>query len=246
LATELVGLAPDVILATNTPTARALKQATDTIPIVFSGLADPISDGIVTNLASPQGNITGFTSFNAEIAGKWLQLLKEISPGIGRVLVIYNPATAPYAIFLPTMEIAAPQIGVTLIRAAVADKAGIESALAGFADTPGGGLMIMPDVFMSLHRETIFGLAIGARLPTMTPVRFFATAGGLMSYGSSFPKLMRQAAPYVDRILRGEKPRDLPVQEPIEYELVINLRTARAIGLDVPGTLLARADEVIE
>jgi ABC-type uncharacterized transport system substrate-binding protein len=245
-ATELVGLAPDVILATNTPTARSLKQATQTIPIVFSGLADPISDGIVTSLASPQGNITGFTSFNAEIAGKWLQLLKEISPGIGRVLVIYNPATAPYAIFLPTMEIVAPQIGVTLIRAPVSDKPGIENAIAGFASTPGGALMIMPDVFASLHRGMIFELAINDRLPTMTPVRFFATAGGLMSYGSSFPSLMRQAAPYVDRILRGEKPRNLPVQEPTKYELVINLKTAKAIGLDVPATLLARADEVIE
>jgi putative ABC transport system substrate-binding protein len=144
------------------------------------------------------------------------------------------------------MEIVAPQIGITLIRATVGDKAEIENAIAGFAGAPGGGLMIMPDVFMSLHREMIFGLAIGGRLPTMTPVRFFATAGGLMSYGSSFPSLMREAAPYVDRILRGEKPRDLPVQEPTKYELVINLKTARAIGLEVPATLLARADEVIE
>src|SRR3954454_23080816 len=157
-AAELVGLAPDIILATNTPTARALKQATDKIPIVFAGLADPIADGIVTSLSSPQGNITGFTSFNAEIAGKWLQLLKEISPGIGRVVAIYNPDTAPYAIFLPVLDAVAPQIGVTLQRAPVRDKGEIETAIEALAAAPGVGLLVMPDVFTGLHRDTIFRL----------------------------------------------------------------------------------------
>jgi putative ABC transport system substrate-binding protein len=246
LATELTGLAPDVILATNTPTARALKQATEKIPIVFSGLADPIADGIVASLSNPGGNITGFTSFNAEIAGKWLQLLKEASPAIERVVAIYNPDTAPYAIFLPVMEVVAPQIGLTLVRATVHDKAGVENAINGLAGTPTCALMVMPDVFTTLHRGTIFELANGGRLPTMCATRYYSLAGGLISYGSNFNELMAQAATYVDRILRGEKPRDLPVQEPTKYELIINLKTAKALGLSVPATLLARADEVIE
>jgi putative ABC transport system substrate-binding protein len=243
---RLVDLAPDVILGTNTPTVRALKQATEKLPIVFSGLADPIADGIVASLSNPGGNITGFTSFNAEIAGKWLQLLKEVSPAVERVVVIYNPDTAPYAIFLPVMDVVAPQIGMTLVRATVRDKAGIENAINGLASKPNSGLMVMPDVFTTLHRGTIFELANGGHLPTMCATRYCSLAGGLISYGSNFNALMAQAATYADRILKGEKPRDLPVQEPTKYELIINLKTAKALGLTVPPTLLARADEVIE
>jgi len=246
LARTLVDLAPDVILATNTPTAHALKQATETVPVVFAGLADPVADRIVTSLSKPGGNITGFTSFNAAIAGKWLQLLKEISPGIDRIAVMYNPTTAPYAIFLPVMQVVAPQIGVTLMSTPVGDKAAIEAAFDNLGSMSSGGVVVMPDVFMTLHRDTIFRLANQNRLPTMSPLRSFAAAGGLMSYGSNFDHLFGQAASYVDRILRGEKPGELPVQEPTKYEAIINLRTAKVIGVEIPSSLLATADEVIE
>jgi putative ABC transport system substrate-binding protein len=246
LARALVDLGPDVILATNTPTVRALKQATENIPVVFAGLADPIADHIVASLSRPGGNITGFTSFSAAIAGKWLQLLKEVSPGIDRIAVMYNPSTAPHAIFLPVMQVVAPRIGVTLIQIPVGDMATIEAALGNFVGTSGGGLVVMPDVFTTLHRDTIFGITNRNRLPTMCPLRSYAVAGGLMSYGSNFDHLFEQAATYVDRILRGEKPGDLPVQEPTKYELIINLRTAKALGVELPSSLLATADEVIE
>jgi putative tryptophan/tyrosine transport system substrate-binding protein len=246
LAKELVALAPDVILATNTPTARALKLATATTPIVFAGLADPIADGIVASLARPSGNITGFTSFNAAIAGKWLQILKEISPGIDRMAVLYNPSTAPYAAFLPTMQVVAPQIGVALIQAPVADRAAIEEVLTRLVGMPGGGLVLMPDVFTISHRDLIFGIANHGRLPTMCPTRIYTASGGLVSYSSNFNNLFLQSAVYVDRILRGEKPGDLPVQEPTRYELIVNLKTAKLLGLEITPSLLATADEVME
>jgi putative ABC transport system substrate-binding protein len=210
------------------------------------GLADPVADRIVASLSKPGGNITGFTSFNAATAGKWPQLLKEISPAIDRIAVMYNPTVAPYSIFLPVMQVVAPQIGVTLIPAPVGDGAAIEAALGNFVTTSGGGLVVMPDVFMTLHRDMILRLASQNRLPTMSPLRSFAAAGALMSYGSHFHHLFEQAASYVDRILRGEKPGDLPVQEPTKYEAIINPRTARAIGVEIPSSLLATADEVIE
>ena len=245
-ARELVDLAPDVILVANTPPARALKLVTDTIPIVFTAISDPVADGIVASLSKPAGNFTGFTSFAAAIAGKWLQLLKEISPRIERIAIIYNPNTAPHTIFLPVMRTVAPQLGVTLIDAPVADKAAIEAALGKFAAAPGGGVVVMPDIFTTLHRDTIFALTSRTRLPTVSPLRAFAAAGSLVSYGSNFDDLFVRAASYVDRILRGEKPGDLPVQEPTRYELIVNLKTAKAIGLELPSSLLATADEIIE
>jgi putative tryptophan/tyrosine transport system substrate-binding protein len=245
-AAKLVSLAPDLILATNTPTARALKRATETIPIVFAGLSDPIGDGIVASLSKPGGNITGFTSFNAPIAGKWLELLKEVSPRTERAGVIFNPKTSPHAIFLPAMEAIAPQVGITLNRMPVSDQTAIETVVGKLSSESGSGLVVLPDIFMTLHSELTFALATRGRLPTVAPLRSFASAGGLMSYGSNFADLFREAAQYADRILRGEKPRDLPVQDPTRYELVINLKTAKAIDLTVPPTLLARADEVIE
>ena len=245
-AVELVGRAPDAILATNTPTARAFRRATETIPIVFAGLSDPIGDGIVTSLAKPGGNITGFTSFNAPIAGKWLELLKELSPDVKHAGVIFNPKTAPHAIFLPVMEAMAPQLGVTLTPLPVTDQATIEAAIGKLAREPNAVLAALPDIFVSMNFDLVFGLARQNRLPSVGPLRSFASSGALASYGSNFVDLFHQAAPYVDRILRGEKPRDLPVQEPTRYELVINLKTAKAIGLAVPQSLLIRADEVIE
>jgi putative ABC transport system substrate-binding protein len=245
-ANELVALNPDLILATNTPTARALKQATDSVPIVFTGLSDPIADGIVASYANPSGNFTGFVSFSADIAGKWLQLLKEVAPSAAQIAVLYNPDTAPYAIFYPVMEAIAPGLGMTLVRSPVRDKEAIESAIGKISTAPGGALAIIPDVFMLLHGKTIFDLAIGNRLPSVSPLRQFVVAGSLISYGSNFDKLFGQASSYADRILRGEKPNKLPVQEPTEYELTVNLKTAKAIGLTVPETLLGRADEVIE
>jgi putative tryptophan/tyrosine transport system substrate-binding protein len=245
-ANELVALNPDLILATNTPTARALKQTTGTVPIIFTGLADPVADGIVASHASPAGNFTGFVSFSAAIAGKWLQLLKEVAPSSTRIAVLYNPDTAPYAIFYPVMEAIAPSLGMTLIRSPVRDKETIESAIKELSAASDGALAIMPDVFMLLHARTIFDLAIRHRLPSVSPLRQFVAAGSLISYGSNFDKLFRQAASYADRILHGEKPNKLPVQEPTEYELIVNLKTAKAIGLTMPETLLGRADEVIE
>ncbi len=245
-AAELARLAPDVILGTNTPTVRALKQATGTIPIVFAGLADPVGDGAVTSLSKPEGNITGFASFEPAIAGKWIQLLKTVSPGIERVAVLYNPDTAPHSIFLPTMERTAPQIGVALVRRPVTDEAGIRGAIGELAGAPPGGLVVMPDVFTTRFEDLIAELAILGRIPTIGGPDQYARRGCLLAYGSNFNDQFRRAASYVDRILKGEKPGDLPVQNPTKYELIANLKTANAIGIKLPDQLLAIADEVIE
>jgi putative ABC transport system substrate-binding protein len=235
-----------VILATNTPTARSLKLLTDTIPIVFAGLADPVGDGIITSLSKPGRNITGFTSFNAPIAGKWLELVKELSPATTHTGIVYNPKTAPHAIFLPVMQDIAPRLDITAVPMPVSDQAAIESAIGRLAREPNSGLVTLPDVFVTTYSQLIFALAVQARLPTVGPLRLFADNGALASYGSDFTELFRQASSYVDRILRGDRPGDLPVQEPTKYELIVNLKTAKAMALTVPQAILARADEVIE
>ena len=243
---EVVALAPDVIVGTVTPVMRALKQATMTIPIVFAGLSDPVGDGIVASLARPGGNITGFSNFDAPMAGKWLQLLKEFSPATARVAILYNPETAPHSIFLPALEAAAPSIGVTLTRATVRDVAAIESTIAALGAEAGNGLAVMPDVFVSRHRALIYSSTARHRVPAVYPFRYHVIDGGLIGYGPDVVDEYRRAAAYVDLILKGTKPADLAVQQPTKFEMAINAKTARALGLTIPPLVLAQADEVIE
>ncbi|MBL8699865.1 MAG: ABC transporter substrate-binding protein [Alphaproteobacteria bacterium] len=246
LARDLANAGPEVILGSNTPTMRALKQATQTIPIVFAGLADPVGDGIVASLSRPGGNITGFSSFEPAIAGKWLQLLKQVSPGITRIGVMFNPDTAPHHLFWPALVAAAPSLGLTLVAADIREPLAIDPAIADLASVPGTGLVMMPDIFITLHRRLLFASAARHRVPTVYPIRYFAVDGGLMSYGSDFADQFHRAAAYVDRILKGARPTDLPVQVPSKFEFVVNLKTAKALGLDLPPALLVAADEVIE
>ena len=245
-AAELVALAPDVLLANSTPATRALQRATSTIPIVFALVLDPVAGGLVTSLARPGGNITGFTNFEVSMGGKWLEFLKEIAPRTTRVVPIFNPATAPYAGILRAIEAAAPSFSLAVVTRGVADAAELERAVVAAGSEPGTALVVFPDVFTTAHTEQIIALATRQRLPAIHPYRFFPTGGGLMSYGIDTPDLFRRTAGYLDRVLKGEKPGDLPVQAPTKFEFVINLKTAKAFGLDVPQALLARADEVIE
>lgn len=243
---EVTALNPDAIFASNTPVLKALKAATSAIPIVFAGLSDPVGDGIVASLAHPGGNITGFASFNGPIAGIWLQKLKELAPATRRVAVVYNPDTAPHALFGPALEATATSLGIALTRAAVRDAAAIQNALTAFAVEPAGAVVVLPDVFTTRHRALIISLSARHRLPAIWPLREWVPEGALMSYGTDFADQYRRAAAYVDRVLRGARPSDLAVQQPTKFEMVINLKTAKALGLTVPPLLLAQADEVIE
>jgi putative tryptophan/tyrosine transport system substrate-binding protein len=246
-AKELVALQPDVILSNTTPTTTALLQQTLTIPIVFAIVADPIGSGFVASFARPGGNVTGFTFTEPTMAGKWLELLKEIAPRVVRIAMLFNPVSATYADYwLNPFRAAAPSFAVEAIAAPVRDTSELESVIATQAREPNGGLIAMPDSFTDAHRVEITSLAARYRLPAVYPFRFFAEVGGLLSHGVDRTDNFRRAATYVDRILKGEKPADLPVQTPTKYELVINMKTAKALGLEVPPTLLARADEVIE
>jgi putative tryptophan/tyrosine transport system substrate-binding protein len=246
-ATELVTLSPDVLVGDSSPSTAALLGQTRTIPIVFTRVTDPQSQGFVESLARPGRNATGFTNFEDTMAGKWLELLKEIAPGITRVALIYNPQTAPFTqAFLPTFETAARTNAVKPIAAAVHDTAELDTFIAEQGHEPGGSLIAQTDAFVTIHRDLIIAAAARHRLPAVYSGRQFAEAGGLVSYGNRTLEMYRGAAAYVDRILRGAKPADLPVQLPTNFELVINLKTAKALDLSVPATLLARADEVIE
>jgi len=243
-ATELVGLSPDALLATTAPAIEALKRQTHTIPIVFVLVPDPVGLGIVQSLAHPGGNVTGFSSYDAPMIGKWVQLLKEAAPGLMRVALLFNPDTAFAPPFIGEMK-GASSFGVTVTATPVHSDAEIERAIAEQAREPGGGLAILPDSFTSTHRDTIIAAAMHYRLPLIA-VDGFPRAGGLMSYWYDSTDRLAKAASYIDRILKGEKPADLPVQQPTKYNLVINLKTAMALGLTVPQSLLQRADEVIE
>jgi putative tryptophan/tyrosine transport system substrate-binding protein len=237
----------DLILANTTPVVVALKNATSTIPIVFVNVVDPVGRGFVANRARPSGNITGFLIFEFSMAGKWLQTLKQVAPNVNRVAIIYNPRTAPFGeSFVRVAEAAAPTFAAEIVSGVVRDNAELETVVASFAGKPNGGLIVLPDIFTTGNRDAIVALAARHRLPTVYPFRYFATSGGLISDGIDPTDVFRRAAEYVDRILKGEKPADLPVQAPLKYELVINLKTAKALGLEIPPMLLARADEVIE
>ena len=248
LAKELVALHPDVLLGNSTPAAAALLRETRAIPIVFVGVSDPVGSHFVASIPQPGGSITGFTNFEPSLIGKWLQILKEVAPNVTRVAVMFNPKTAPDegAFFLDPFEPIARSLAVEPIIARVTDANEIENAVVALAREPDGSLVIMPDAFNTVHRQLIILLAARHSLPAIYPYRYQAVEGGLLSYGVDTVDLMRRAAPYVNRILKGEKPADLPVQAPVKFELVVNLRAARVIGLTVPAAVIARADEVIE
>jgi ABC-type uncharacterized transport system substrate-binding protein len=246
-AKELVAMMPDVILASGTPASTALNRETRSIPVVFVQVTDPVGSGFVESFAKPGGNMTGFTNYeDRTISGKWLEILKEMEPSVRQVAVIFNPTMIPMAAYLPALKVAARSAGVELFETPVPDSTEIERAIDAFAQKSNGGLIVLPDATTASHRELIIALAERHRLAAVYPNRFFAVDGGLISYGIDNIDMYRHAATYIDRILKGSKVAELPVQAPTRYELVINLKTAKALGLDIPPKLLALADEVIE
>jgi len=243
-AKELVDLRSDVILANTTPIAVAVRDTSHTTPTVFVQVSDPVAAGVVQSLARPGGNLTGFTNFEPSIASKWLELLKGIAPNIARVAYLFNPDTAPL-FYARAVKTAAPLLSIKPFDAAVHNADEMERVIEQFARESDSALLVLPDLFTATNRQSIIALAARHRLPAIYPFRYFVASGGLMSYGIELLETYRQAASYVDRILKGERPSDLPVHQPTKFELVINLNTAKALGLDVPPTVLARADEVI-
>jgi len=245
-AVDLAALAPDIILATDTSSVRALRAATRSAPIVFASAVDPIGGGLVASLARPGGNITGFAAFDFGMSGKWLELLKQIAPGVTRVAVLRDSTSTGGVGQFGAIQAVAPSFGVELIPVAVHDAGEIEHSINAFVQRSNGGLIVVSSALAGRHRKLIIALASEHRLPAVYPYRFIVAEGGLISYGPDRTDPYRRAASYVDRILKGEKPADLPVQAPTKYELIINLKTARALGIEIPPMLLARADEVIE
>ena len=247
-AAELVQSRPDVIITSSSMSLRAVQKETSTIPTVFLVVGDPVGQGFVPSLAHPGGNITGFTAFEFEIGGKWLELIKEAAPDTRRVVFVFNPLTGlPYADrFAQSMASIAPARGVRLVASPVADPAEIERAIADAASEINSGVIVNPDAFTIAHRGLFISLMARYRLPAIYAYKYFADDGGLMSYGHTYDEMFQRGAVYVDRILKGEKPADLPVQNPTKFELIINQRTAKALGLTVPDKLLSSADEVIE
>jgi putative ABC transport system substrate-binding protein len=245
-AAELAALTPDVILASGTASLGPLLQATRTVPIVFVNVSDPVGGGFVDSLSRPGGNATGFMQFEYSLSGKWLELLKQIAPGVTRAAVLRDSALTSGIGQFAVIQSVAPSVGMEVSPVNVRDAGEIERAIAAFARSPNGGLVVTSSALAVRHREPIIALAARHKLPAVYYRRYFVASGGLVSYGYDLPDQYRRAAAYLDRVLKGEKPADLPVQAPTRYELVINLKTAKSLGLDVPPTLLARADEVIE
>jgi putative ABC transport system substrate-binding protein len=249
-AAEMVALAPEVILSHSGPMLSAIRDATRTIPIVFVQVVDAVGQGFVENLARPAGNITGLSHFEAEMGGKWLEILKEVAPQVRRVAMLYNPRSAAEgagsAIFLRSFETIASALAVRPVALPVREMTEVERSLAAFAAEPNGGLLVPPDIFNTTHRQEIIALAARHRLPAIYPYRYYVASGGLVSYGVELLELWRRAAEYVDRILKGARPGDLPIAQPNKFQLIVNLKTAKALGLAIPETFLLRADEVIE
>jgi putative tryptophan/tyrosine transport system substrate-binding protein len=246
LAQELVGLQPEIILTNSTPATVALQRETRTIPIVFATMADPVASGIVARLDRPSGNLTGFATNEATLGGKWLELLLEIAPGLKRAAIMFNPDTAPASAYMPSLETAAQSLKVMPITAPVHSDVEIETAIIALGRESGGGLIVLPDVFASGHRAPIILAAAQNNVPAVYSLPEFARDGGLLSYGVDLVDNFRRAATHVDRILRGANPAELPVQLPTKFKMVVNLKTAKALGLTVPQSILLSADEVIE
>ena len=244
LARELVALQPDVILSQSTPATAALKSETSTIPIVFAGVADPIGSGFIASLSRPSGNLTGLLQYEEGVPGKWLAMLKEVAPNLTRAALLANPKTAAFDYFLRSAKLQAPSLAIEVVPIPIENANDIERSIEGFAREPNGGLVLPPDITTVIHRDLIITLAARHRLPAVYALRVFVAAGGLMYYGTDFVEMARQGASYVNHILRGAKAADLPVQLPSKFETVVNLKTAKALGLTVPQSLLI--DEVIE